>query len=229
MKKNLKIILLSLLFVVFVVLVFVLLINNILLGTVFGLVGLIIIGILSYLTYTTHSVKYLYKKELARILDKNKSLLVKSSTLPRLDKKNIVILDSIFDLIEKQNILRKTIYYKVESNCCVFSLSDSLEINIYILKVNDTVVSEIEKLIQEKEERRNNKNSDFSILEDVEKKKVTLEDAKEFKVSPANMMHVTDEMKDDLEENRDETIIDNNINIVDVINDENDVEDEEII
>lgn len=205
MKKKSNLILLGL-FAIFLILTIILVIINKFLGIVFGIGSLILVIVLLCFAYTMHNEKYLYKKELNRILEAYKPLLVKSTTLPSIDKKRIITLNTIVDLIIKQKKLRKPIYYKTESKCCVFSLSDSLEVYLFILKVNDSVVSELETLIHEREERINNKDNDFNIIEEVEDNKVTLEDSKEFKVSPANMMHVTDEMKDVETEMREELV-----------------------
>lgn len=205
MKKKSNLILLGL-FAIFLILTIILVIINKFLGIVFGIGSLILVIVLLCFAYTMHNEKYLYKKELNRILEAYKPLLVKSTTLPSIDKKRIITLNTIVDLIIKQKKLRKPIYYKTESKCSVFSLSDSLEVYLFILKVNDCVVSELETLIHEREERINNKDNDFNIINEVEDNKVTLEDSKEFKVSPANMMHVTDEMKDVETEMREELV-----------------------
>ena len=198
MKKKSKIILVSL-FAIFLFLTIILVIINRFLGIVFGVGSLIVVIVVLVLAYTMHNEKYLYNKELNRILEAYKPLLVKSATLPSIDKKRIITINSIVEMITKQKKLRKPIYYKTESKCCVFSLSDSLEVYLFILKVNDSVVSELETLIHEREERISNKDNDFNIINEVAEKKVTLEDSKEFKVSPANMMHVTDEMREEIE------------------------------
>ena len=198
MKKSLKIVILSLLLIVLIPIMIFCLMKNFILGVMFGIIVLVLISILLFILFKSNDDKYLYKKELERILETYNSILVKSSTLPRLDEKNIIIVESIEDLIKAHETLRKPIYYKPELSCCVFSLLDSNEACIYILKVDDGVKSDLESIMKEIEERKKRKYRDYSIFDEIDKTMIIkLENSKEFKVSPVNKMHVTDEMKED--------------------------------
>ena len=116
-------------------------------GTAAGIcIYLLIETILSNRTEETR-----FKSKLKSILKTYDSVLVKSKTLPKIDQKNIIIVNSIEDLVDAQMEIRKPIYYQEQTESCSFILLDNNEACIYILKQNDSVLCPLEITLQELE------------------------------------------------------------------------------
>ena len=150
------------------------------------------ISIISFISlyFAFKNDKILYKIHLKKILDDYRELLIESSTMPNLEDKKVVIVGSIEELIEVRKHLKKSIYYNKELDCCAFFILDSDEVCIYILKVNAGIISNLETIMEEV----NNKNNVSKVFSAIDGSTVIkLENSRVFKIS-------TKEAKIDFEE-----------------------------
>lgn len=197
MKRRGKVVILGILFIVALVTLILLLSNKLYsYGIVAGTVTLILFVVFIIVCFNSRDEESVYKSKLNKLLKTYDSILVKSSTLPSLDDRNIIQVDSFQDLINAQLEIRKPIYYKLQVSCCSFLLLDDKEACTYILKSNDNVVSDLDILINEKKivDKKKEKD-DYSILKNIDKTSIImLDNSKSFKVSP-----IREKKKDDIE------------------------------
>ena len=127
-----------------------------------------------------------YESTVKRILNTYDSILVKSSSVPRLDGKNIILVETIDDLVDAQLEIRKPICYLKQTESCSFVLLDEKEAYVYVEKVNDDVTSPIEIEIRESRIRgKNIEEMDAEMLRDIERTTIVkLSNKKSYKVSP---------------------------------------------
>lgn len=153
----------------------------ILTGTIsFVLLVLFIMNLISNKDETS-----IYNSVLNNIIKTYDAVLINSENIPEIDDRNVIMVNSIEDLIDAQAEIRKPIYYKKEIDSCSFLLLDDKEACIYILKINDEVVSPLEVVLYEKMDKKNNKSDDAKLLDDIDKTTIIkLENNKSFKVSP---------------------------------------------
>jgi len=149
-----------------------------------------------------------FVKNKRRILKTYNSIIVEVEDIPNIAGKNIIKVKSIEDLVDAQLELREPIYYKNDNDSCFFMLLHYNEACVYILKMNDDVVSPTEQSIKYmKVENDNPKDQKENILENVENTIVyKLDELRSFKISPIrnNMeVQVVDDtaIKADLENN----------------------------
>lgn len=112
-------------------------------------------------------------------------ILVEVKKMPDFDVKNIIMLPFFEKMVDIQYDLKKPILYFKNDVSCSFMLLDTDIAYVYVLKVEDNVISPIDDVIAKIEletiKRKNNKK----ILEDIEKTTIIrLDDLKEYKVSP---------------------------------------------
>ena len=197
MKRRGKVLILGTLFVISLVTLVLLLWNKLYsYGIVAGTVALILFVVFILFCINSRDEESIYKNKLNKLLKTYDSILVKSSTLPSLEDRNIIQVDSFQDLINAQLEIRKPIYYKLQVSCCSFLLLDDKEACTYILKSNDKVVSDLDILINENSivNKKKEKN-DYSILNNIDKTSIImLDNSKSFKVSP-----IREKKKDDIE------------------------------
>lgn len=197
MKRRGKVLILGILFVISLVTLILLLCNKLYsYGIVAGTVTLILFVVFILFCINSRDEESIYKNKLNKLLKTYDSILVKSSTLPSLEDRNIIQVDSFQDLINAQLEIRKPIYYKLQVSCCSFLLLDDKEACTYILKSNDKVVSDLDILINENSivNKKKEKN-DYSILKNIDKTSIImLDNSKSFKVSP-----IREKKKDDIE------------------------------
>ena len=197
MKRRGKVLILGTLFVISLVTLVLLLWNKLYsYGIVAGTVALILFVVFILFCINSRDEESIYKNKLNKLLKTYDSILVKSSTLPSLEDRNIIQVDSFQDLINAQLEIRKPIYYKLQVSCCSFLLLDDKEACTYILKSNDKVVSDLDILINENSivNKKKEKN-DYSILKNIYKTSIImLDNSKSFKVSP-----IREKKKDDIE------------------------------
>lgn len=197
MKRRGKVLILGILFIISLVTLILLLCNKLYsYGIVAGTVTLILFVIFILFCINSRDEESIYKNKLNKLLKTYDSILVKSSTLPSLEDRNIIQVDSFQDLINAQLEIRKPIYYKLQVSCCSFLLLDDKEACTYILKSNDKVVSDLDILINENSivNKKKEKN-DYSILKNIDKTSIImLDNSKSFKVSP-----IREKKKDDIE------------------------------
>lgn len=144
-----------------------------------GIVSIIIGTAFFVLYFIFKSDKTLYKDRLKELLEKYKEILQESVTMPNLEGKKVIIVGSMDELLILQKQLKKTIYYKKELGCCAFFLMDSDEVGIYILKVNDGVISDLEMIMSDV-----NNNGFGKVFAAINKNVVIkLENSRVFKIS----------------------------------------------
>lgn len=132
------------------------------------------------------SPERIYSSNIKEILNTFDSVLVKSNNLPSLEGRNIIILESIDDLVDAQLEIRKPICYLKQNESCSFMLFDEKEIYICIEKLNDEVVSPVEiELENIKTKVKNSDEIDSSMIRDIDKTTIVkLSNKKSYKVSP---------------------------------------------
>ena len=127
-----------------------------------------------------------YDSEIKDILKTFDSILVKSSEIPNLDNRNIIVVESIDDLVDAQLEIRKPICYLKQTESCSFVLLDDKEAYIYVAKINENILSPIEIVIKEsKIKSKNREEMDSEMLRDIEKTTIVkLSNKKSYKISP---------------------------------------------
>ena len=124
-------------------------------------------------------------KNKKRILRTYDSIIVEVEDIPNIAGKNIIKVKSIEDLVDAQLELREPIYYKNDNDSCFFMLLHYNEACVYILKMNDGVVSPTEQSIRYMKEDKENKDESENILNNVENTIVyKLDELRSFKISP---------------------------------------------
>ena len=151
-----------------------------------GALALIVFGV-RYLIIGSNPTK-IYENNIKNILNTFDSVLVKSSTVPKLIGKNIILVEGMDDLIDAQLEIRKPICYYKQTESCSFVLLDDKEAYIYIEKLNSDVLSPIEIEINDiKIKQKNSEDLDSEMLKDIEKTTIVkLSNKKIYKVSPIN-------------------------------------------
>ena len=143
------------------------------------------------------------KKKILRLYD---SIIVEVEEIPNIAGKNIIKVKSIEDLVDAQLELREPIYYKNDNDSCFFMLLHYNEACIYILKMNDSVISPTEQSIRYMKEDTEAKEQDQSILDNTIVYK--LDELRSFKISPIRnqeKIDVVDDtaIKEEIEHNQD--------------------------
>lgn len=90
----------------------------------------------------------IYKRKVKKILKTYDCILVKSKNIPRLTDRNIIVTDSIENVVDAQMEIRKPIYYFDEIKSCSFILLEDKEAIVYIIKETETTENVVEKLIE---------------------------------------------------------------------------------
>lgn len=128
-----------------------------------------------------------YIKERKKILRTYNSVLVEVEDIPNIAGKNIIKVMTIDDLVDAQLELREPIYYKNDNDSAFFLLLHYNEACIYILKMNDSVISPTEQSIKymKEDKKELEKASKDNILENLENTVVyKLDELRSFKISP---------------------------------------------
>ena len=185
MKRNKKIILLAIALIISILIE--LFLYRIQLFS-YSLIVIALIMILSIylITYIleTKDEEAIYKSTLKKALKNYDAIMVESQKIPDLKDKNIIRVTNIDNLIDAQVEIRKPIYYINEGNSCSFVLLDNKEACVFILKLNDEVVSPLETMIDELDNSKY-EDLDLGILEDIDKTTIIrLSNKKTLKVSP---------------------------------------------
>ena len=128
----------------------------------------------------------IFIKEKKRILKTYNSVIVEVETLPNIAGKNIIKVKTFDDLIDAQLELREPIYYKNDNDSCFFLLLHYNEACIYILKLNNEVISPTELSIRYmKPDGTDNKTDYENLLEAIEDTVVfKLDELRSYKISP---------------------------------------------
>ena len=125
-----------------------------------------------------------YTKEKKRILKTYGSVIIEVETLPNIVGKNIIRVKSMDDLVDAQLELREPIYYKNDNDSCFFLLLHYNEACIYILRLNDNVISPTEQSIRFM--GKTGESNDYqSLLGNIEDTIVfKLDEMRSYKISP---------------------------------------------
>lgn len=144
--------------------------NFVIITATFSVINLII---LINVIISTRSEESLYNSKVKQILRTYDAILVKSNNHPKIDEKNIIIVETFEDLVDAQMELRKPIYYQQQTESCSFVLLDNTEACVFILKKNPSVVCPLEITLNEIEIRNNSesKKEDLpdELLQNIEK------------------------------------------------------------
>ncbi len=139
----------------------------------------------------TRSEEALYTNYLKRIIKTYDAILVESNTLPSIKDKNIVKVSNLDDLIDAQIEVKKPIYYNKFQDYAVFILVDNLEALVTIVKKSDNVTCQYETELQQILKRKQMKDLDKNILEQIDKTTILkLGENKSFKISPIRVDNV---------------------------------------
>jgi len=134
------------------------------------------------------SPEAIFKSQLNTILKTYDGILINSNNIPNLEGKNIILVESMQDLIDAQTEIRKPIYYKRTLSSCSFILLDSgNEVCIYTLKLSDDVVAPIDDVLEEikkKERKKQEVITDEDILNEIERTTIVKLKNKSYKISP---------------------------------------------
>ncbi len=128
----------------------------------------------------------IFIKEKKRILKTYDSVIVEVETLPNIAGKNIIKVKTFDDLVDAQLELREPIYYKNDNDSCFFLLLHYNEACVFILKINDEVISPTEQSIRFMKPEKGAVKSDYeNMLENLENTMVyKLDELRSFKISP---------------------------------------------
>lgn len=127
-----------------------------------------------------------YENEVKDLLNTYDSILLKCGTVPNMEDRNIVRVESMDDLVDAQYEIRKPICYLKQTESCAFMLLDDKEAYVYIVKLHDDVTSPVEIEINNmKFRKRENADMDSEMLQDIDKTTIIkLSNKKSYKVSP---------------------------------------------
>ncbi len=170
-------------------------------GVVFVIVGL--------LSLRSKNPEKKYDSIVNEILNTYDSILVKSSSVPSFENRNVIEVLSFDDLIDAQLELRKPICYMKQTESCSFILLDDKEAYVYVEKLNDQVVSPVEIEIKEmKIKRKNEEDVDAEMLRNIEKTTVVkLSNKKSYKVSPIRKKDKEEEEEKEQPKEKEESVV----------------------
>lgn len=126
----------------------------------------------------------MYDEYLRKIKKAFKKLLISISDVPDINKKALIKINHIDDLVDISLRIKKPIYYIEKNNrTCDFILIDNKEYNIYTLKVNEDLSSSFDEYIKELEKKK--KKINLNMFEDLEKTTIIkIPNGDTFKISP---------------------------------------------
>ena len=147
--------------------------------------GVLLLAGISNIIKNSNPTK-VYESTVRDILNTFDSILVKSNNVPKLENRNVIMVESMDDLVDAQLELRKPICYLKQTESCSFVLLDDKEAYIYIEKLNDDVISPVEIEIKEnKIKSKSAEEMDSEMLRDIDKTTIVkLSNKKSYKVSP---------------------------------------------
>lgn len=145
---------------------------------------LLLVGVIS--TINGSNPNRLYESKVREILNTFDSILVQSNSVPSLEGRNIVMLETMDDLVDAQLEIRKPICYQKQSESCCFILLDDKEAYIYVEKLSPEIVSPVEIELNElKVKNKNAEEMDSEMLREIDKTTIVkLSNKKSYKVSP---------------------------------------------
>lgn len=130
--------------------------------------------------------KSAYENEIKSTLNTYDSILLKCNTIPNLDNRNIIRVESMDDLVDAQFEIRKPICYIKQTESCSFMLLDEKEVYVYIAKLKEDELSPVEIEINNmKYRKKNNSDMDSEMLQDIDRTTIVkLSNKKSYRISP---------------------------------------------
>lgn len=187
MKNKNKIIILSIFTVILILLTFVMIVNDSLEYAIITIaLSVILFTYLCTLVFKKDDELSTYKKKLKNILKTYDSVLVYSGDELVLENENIIMVKNFDDIMNVQEELKKPLLYLSSKKSSLFMIKDGNELIIYILKVNEKLITKYElQIMRYLKNKKDNKPSNKKILEDLEKTTfIQLKNNKIYKVSP---------------------------------------------
>ena len=127
-----------------------------------------------------------YESEIKDILNTYDSILLKCTSVPNFEGRNIVRVESMDDLVDAQLEIRKPICYLKQTDSCAFLLLDEKEAYVFIQKLHEDDVTPVEIEINNMKFRKKSTiDMDSEMLQDIDKTTIIkLSNKKSYKVSP---------------------------------------------
>ncbi len=144
-----------------------------------------------------------YEARIRSILNTYDSILVQSSNIPKLEGKDIILVDNIEDMVDAQAETRKPICFFKQVESCSFILIDNNQAFVHEEKLNNSVITPIEIEIKNiKAKQKNTADLDAEMLKEIEKTTIVrLSNMKSYKVSPVRK-EKKEEKKEDTEDKK---------------------------
>ncbi len=146
---------------------------------VFGLFGF-------YFGFGNRNPRQVYDSKVKEFINTYDSILLKCSSVPNIDGRNVIKVESMDDLVDAQYEIRKPICYLKQTESCAFILLDEKEVYVYIEKLHEDVVSPVEiEINNQKFRKKESTEMDSEMLQDIDKTTIIkLSNKKSYKVSP---------------------------------------------
>ncbi len=142
-----------------------------------------------------------YESKVKDLLNTYDSILLKCGSVPNMEGRNIIRVESMDDLVDAQFEIRKPICYLKQSENCSFVLLDEKEAYVYVEKLKEDELSPVEIEINNMKFRnKENRDLDSEMLQDIDKTTIIkLSNKRSYKVSPIRKKNEPKE--EQLEEN----------------------------
>ena len=112
---------------------------------------LIILLIIDSLRSKSPRIKY--ENSVKDILNTYDGILVEVKNIPDLKDKNILLVKNMEELIDAQAEIKKPIYFYKEASDCIFLLIDMDEVCIFIYRLNHSIQTAVDSIIELKEKK----------------------------------------------------------------------------
>lgn len=112
---------------------------------------LIILLIIDSLRCKSPRIKY--ENSVKDILNTYDGILVEVKNIPDLKDKNILLVKNMEELIDAQAEIKKPIYFYKEASDCIFLLIDMDEVCIFIYRLNHSIKTAVDSIIELKEKK----------------------------------------------------------------------------
>lgn len=187
MNKTNKMIYLAIIIIIFFALSLILLINDLInLLIVSVTITLVLLSYLIFIIVKKDEEESDYEKKLKLILKTYDSMLVYCEDKYELNNEQIIFVKRLEDMIKASEELNLPIAYIKEEHSSIFLLKEQKEVLTYVMKEDENVSSDFEKILIEYQETLKKENvSEQRLLDDIDKTMlIKLKNNKVFKVSP---------------------------------------------
>ncbi len=162
----------------------------------------IIICLIAFNKLRPKSDEVMYEKFMKKIFQAFDKILINVTDIPKLDKKTLVRLNHIDDLVDISERVRKPIYYFEVENACDFMLLNDNEYCIYTLRANDNYKSKFDNYLLDYAKNNNIDNS--KMLENLSDTAIIKIEDGAFKVTRINHEDLLDDEEITIEAQEDE-------------------------